>query len=255
MILKVLIFVILFVFTLPGLAAIQVTFNGDDNYPPYSYKENGKNRGIYVELLKKVFSKIDDYDLKIVLVPWKRGLKSLKDGDVIALFPPYVRKKQRPYIKHYSHMVDENVVVYCNNKVAEEKTFNRFPQDFFGTKFGNNLGYASGGTEFIRAVKAGKIKTEEVRSTALNLKKLSIGRVDCYINDRISILFEMSKMKKRGNDVSQMIKLVKTLTVEEGSIGYGADTKFPYQADLIQKVEAEIKRMKAAGEINQLIKF
>ena len=67
-----------------------------------------------------------------------------------------------------------------------------------GLTIGNNSGFSAGGDEFKAAVKAGKIKLSETKGTPKNLLKLIAGRVDCYMNDALSIQWELKKLQKEG---------------------------------------------------------
>jgi len=50
-------------------AKTAVTVYCDNNYPPYSYVENGETRGIYVEVLTKAFSRMEAYEVTIIAEP------------------------------------------------------------------------------------------------------------------------------------------------------------------------------------------
>ncbi len=43
-----------------------------------------------------------------------------------------------------------------------------------------------------------KSRLENTPGTKNNILKLLAGRIDCYINDRISILWNVRQMKKQG---------------------------------------------------------
>ena len=81
---------------------IEVTVYADADYPPYSYQEGGKARGIYADIMQKAFSRMSGYRVTIVPVPFKRGLAYLESGKGFALYPPYYWPAERPYIKTYS---------------------------------------------------------------------------------------------------------------------------------------------------------
>ena len=67
-----------------------------------------------------------------------------------------------------------------------------------GLTIGNNSGFSASGDEFKAAVKAGKIKLNETKGTPKNLLKLIAGRVDCYMNDALSIQWGLKKLQKEG---------------------------------------------------------
>ena len=68
---------------------VKVLVYGDDSYPPYSYGEEGVAKGIYSDILRRVFEEMPGYEVKLVPIPWERGLKMLKVGQGLALYPPY----------------------------------------------------------------------------------------------------------------------------------------------------------------------
>ena len=41
-------------------AETEVVVYSDDNYLPYAYKEGGQARGIYTEILKKAFARMEE---------------------------------------------------------------------------------------------------------------------------------------------------------------------------------------------------
>jgi polar amino acid transport system substrate-binding protein len=168
---------------------IKVTVYADQNYPPYSYIKNGKLTGIYTNIFKAAFTKMDGYQVKIEAVPWRRGLKLLENGQGFALYPPYFYLTERPYIWPYSlPILDEKVVVYCAEDILINDKRPNWPEDYYGLTIGNNAGFQVGGKKFIQAVKDQKINVYEAKGTN-NILMLGLGRTDCYINDRLSILW------------------------------------------------------------------
>ncbi|MBU2711239.1 transporter substrate-binding domain-containing protein, partial [Zooshikella harenae] len=98
------------------IAAESVTIIADEDYPPYSYKKDGKMAGIYTDILRAVFDAMPDYKVTIEGVPWKRGLKMMEDSDSFALYPPY-KHAGRPYMEYSMPILSEEVAVYCIDKV------------------------------------------------------------------------------------------------------------------------------------------
>jgi len=195
---------ITFLFCLLGIACsafagIDVLVYCDDNYPPYSYQEGIEVKGIYTEILRTAFSRMEGFNIQIKSVPWKRGLEYLKNGTGFALYPPYLRIKERPYIWPYSiPILDEKVVVFCRDDLFGKAPMLNWPEDYYGLTIGKNAGFELGGDKFLKAVKEGRIKVEESRGNRENLLKLGFGRTDCYINDQLSILWELKKLKEAG---------------------------------------------------------
>ncbi len=58
-----------------------------EEYPPYSYKREGKPQGLFVDLVQKIQEKLGDESSQVVFYPWARGYKMLLSGEGDALFP------------------------------------------------------------------------------------------------------------------------------------------------------------------------
>ena len=248
------------VFTVSIFAATDVTVYCDDAYAPYSYKENGKVKGIYVDILKKAFSKMKDYNVKIEAVPWKRGLSYLERGTGFALFPPYYHPEKRPYMSPYSEpILDENVAVFCREEILT-KPRPDWPEDYYGLRVGNNAGFQIRSEKFWKAVKEGKLKLDEAKGTDKNILKLATKKIDCYANDRLSILWEIKKLKESGkyDEGGKHSRIVESVIVstEKGYIGFTNKDKgkFGFKDDFLAKINKIIKNMKASGEIDKIIK-
>ncbi len=97
---------------------IAVTLYGDDSYPPYSFLNKGKIEGIYPHIMQQVAERIEGYDIKITLLPWKRALRLAKKGQIFAVFPPYYLPDRRPYFSEYSvPILPEETIAYCAKSI------------------------------------------------------------------------------------------------------------------------------------------
>lgn len=248
-----------------GFAAIlhaktAVTVYCDNNYPPYSYVENDEAKGIYVEALTRAFSRMEAYEVTIIAEPWKRSLEMLEQGKHFALFPPYYRPTARPFMDYSEPILEEKVVVFLNASIADKRQLNSWPVDFHGMKIGRNPGYTiSQNEEFLEAVRSGHITLEDAKDNRSNILKLAMGRVDAYVNDRLSILWEVSRLKKSGeyDEGGRHEEIVEgiTLSVEQGYLGFTNQDKgvFTYKDNFITTFNTIISDMKEKGEIKKII--
>lgn len=241
----------------PGAAAdIPVTIYADAGYQPYSYVDNdGKPAGLYYDIVKVAFSRMQGYQIEIRPVPWKRGMALLEGGTAFALYPPYMNLKDEPFTWPYSlPLFEETVVAVCTRDVAATPR-PRWPEDFYGLKIGNNAGFRVGGEKFNSAVKAGKIRVEEASDTRTNILKLGMQRVDCYINDRMSIRWTQVKLVREGRLTSAQVGIeVAVIATEQGFLGFTDrdQGKFPYKTDFLKQFNAIIYDMKRNGEIERI---
>ena len=242
-----------------GAAEIKVTVYCDDNYPPYSYGVDGKARGVYPAILTQAFSRLEGYRVTILPIPWKRGLHYIKGGKGFAIFPPYYRPKMRPYMWPYSApILREELVVFCREDVLALTPRKKWPEDFFGLTIGKNAGFASEGKAFNEAVKHGEIAMNEAKSNRSNILKLGLKRTDCYINDRLSIVWELNKLKKEGvydeGGKHDVLREALSISSEWGYLGFTRMDfgRFYFKNDFIDKFNTVILDMQANGEIQTI---
>ena len=164
-------------------AGERVVLYGDENYPPYSFIQDGQFKGIYVEILRRAAEQLQpDYLVELAPISWKRGLLYLEQGTGFGLFPPGI-KQERGYIHEYSvPLYQETVVVFCNANVMKTHP-KQFPEDFQGLTMGANRGFLLS-ARLMNAVYSGIVKIEEANGNESNLQKLARERIDCYVSDR-----------------------------------------------------------------------
>ncbi|PCK33089.1 substrate-binding periplasmic protein [Pseudoalteromonas piscicida] len=231
-------------------APINVTILVDDAYPPYSYQANGELYGIYVDIVKQAARLLSqDYRVTLQAVPWKRGVSSMASGEAMALMPPYIHIKKRPYIWPYSVPLQEEVVVaFCNSGYSLKKLPHIHPETPINV--GVNAGYMILDENLMEAQKLGLIKLWENKSTNSNIEKLARGRIDCYVNDRLSTLLGINKMSKISSDLNAgNIVEDKIIMRRTAHIGYlkGYEDKYPYKQDFILKMDQALREVIATS--------
>ncbi|OUR66392.1 hypothetical protein A9Q77_11340, partial [Marinomonas sp. 42_23_T18] len=68
-------------------------------YPPYEYTEDGKLKGMAVEVVKLIFKELE-IDITIEVLPWARAIRYIENGERDAIFTAYknpVREKFADY--------------------------------------------------------------------------------------------------------------------------------------------------------------
>lgn len=240
-----------------GEAPVAVAIYGDDAYPPYSYLENGRMKGIYASIIRQALKRMPEYEVTLLPIPWKRGLVLLETGAAFALYPPYLRPDERPYMSYSEPLIAEQLVVLCTQAVSQRHALKTWPDDYLGLRIGINAGFLSGGKRFDQAVHDGRLRAEPARSSRTNLLKLMKGRIDCYLNDRLSIAWELGRIRTDGaaDPNAQALVEVAELSAEQGYLGFTTrdPARFPYRDDFIRKFNAVIKAMKHDGEIRETV--
>ena len=232
------IFIILCIIILspPLSAQTKVTIYGDDSYPPYSFLDSDRLTGIYTIVLERIFEQMSEYDVELKGNDWKRSLDQIQRGFIFALYPPY-KRLDRPYMEFEMPILDEELVVYCREEVLEKPRPN-WPEDYYGLTIGNNTGFSVGGPKFWKAVKANKIKVEETKGTPRSLLRLINGHVDCYMNDAISIQWELNKLMKEGRYDGRNVKESAIISQEHGYLGFSTSgARYPFKNDFKKEID------------------
>lgn len=252
-------FSLLILIPLLGQAAVtEVIIYSDDSYNPYSYSDkNGKAIGIYTQIIKEAFKSMPKYKLKIIPLPWKRAMLALEKKEVIAVYPPYYRPNERPFIGEYSEpILTENIIVVAR-KNRENYKLKSWPKDWLDKKIGIFLGTIDiAGPEFTKAFHDKKVSVIETQGNEENLLKLGRGEIDAYVNDRIAIFHTLKDLKKKKMwpKVFSEIEEVAIVSSEQGYLAFAKpDPKFPYQKDLILKFNNAIVKMKKENRIKAIV--
>ena len=240
---------------LPGLASAQtVTVYCDDNYSPYSYVKDGQPAGIYTEIFKKVFSRMNGYEVVIKPVPWKRGVNLMEKGKGFALYPPYYRPKVRPFMDYPIPVLDEGYSILTRKEDAGDGT-KKWPEDFTGKKMGANAGFSVPDLEKAKSL---GVKLEEAKNNRSNLLKLISGRIDGFISDKNAIFWELKQLKANGeydDTKGPALAIASDIGSEQGYMGFTNKDEgaFAFKSDFVTQFVAIVKEMKASGEIQSIL--
>ena len=222
-----------------------VELAGDKDYPPYSYSENGVAKGVYVDIIKSIFSKIDGYDVKFKMMAWKKAQIMVKTGKVVGFFPPYYSKQRLRWTKFSEPILNEKTIIFAKDEFIKKNKV--FPKDFYGTTLCLNRGFmpeVMGGDKLVKAIKNDKIKLVEASKNKDCLNRVKRGLADFYINDQFIDISNFS-----------MIDRGLSLKSNSGHIGFSLkDKKYPYIDDLKTKIDNTIVLMKKNGDIENIVK-
>lgn len=251
---------LLLVWCLPTMLKAQDSFIvhilADDEYPPYSYVENGKLTGIYVELVKKAALLLKPtYHIKLVPMPWRRALALIENGEAFAILPPYKHLELRPYIFPYSiPLFEEHVVVYCHRRFNLTAFFNNETKKR-PVNLGINSGYMILNDKYLAAVDDNRIILRENKSTSANIKKLIKGRIDCYVNDKLTIEQGL-KAERPTTSIYKLFTKKDEISTQTAHIGYSnvGQGNFPFKNDFVDKMNKAIATVKVQYPIEHIIK-
>ncbi|MBN2782657.1 MAG: transporter substrate-binding domain-containing protein [Campylobacterales bacterium] len=226
-------------------ASVVVEIVGDKNYPPYSYEESGEARGVYVDIIKSAFEKIDGYDVKFNMTAFKRAKELVKSGKAVAFFPPYYNEERTKWTKFSEPILAERSIVFAKSETLKNNV--DFPKDFYGLTLCMNRGFnieAVGGSELNDAVESKKINFIEANDNKACLSRVVRGMADFYVNDELI-------------DISNFVDIKRGLKVKEnfGHVGFTLNDKdYPYLKDFQKKFDKVIIQMKKDHEIEEIVK-
>lgn len=240
----------------PGisLAKQKVIILCDEGYPPYSYAQNGEPKGIYPDILRAIFDKMDGYDITIKPVPWKRGLKEIEKGSAFALLPPYKRPVERPWMDYSDPILSERFVVFLRADLMSQPRAS-WPDDFKGLTIGKNAGFAVPENDAVKqAMRQGELAFAEASNAEQNLLKLNARRIDGYINDPTSIESVWNSLLKQGK-VRGEIRQTVTISNEDGYLGITKAQldEYPFREDFVKHFNLILADMKASGKIDAIV--
>lgn len=238
-------------------AQTELTIIGDRNYAPYSYETNGVPTGLYVDILRAVFDRLDDYQLTFSMDPWKRGLSMIKEGTHLAIFPPYYWPEKRPFISVYSEPIYKEQVVSICHKERIKFTNKEWPLDYQGLKVGTNRGFLSPGAEFFELVTQGKITLVETQNSKTALRLLSLKRIDCYVNSKLTINWTLNALMKSAMYKDLLDNLVYTSLISENNAYIGYSKRYlerhPKDKELIKRINQTIRKMRDTGALAKIL--
>lgn len=246
-------FMLMYAFTCNSKVA--VTILADDDYPPYSYVENGELKGIYIALLKRASTQLKpDYHVKIIPTPWKRALLIVKKGDAIGIVPPYLHYDSRPFISSYSVALGtEFVVSFCREKI-ELKAALKLDQPLNkAVHLGMNAGYLLLSERYKKAIAQERIQLWENKSTVANVIKLLANKIDCYVNDRKAIQYELNRVNKAFSQYDAVTVVEQDqLSHRTAHIGFSREFNYPYKDDFIKRMnKALLDVLDEAGNVKE----
>ena len=226
----------------------------DDNFPPYSYVENAKIKGVYVDLVREAAKQLlPEYVVKLEAMPWKRALAKIEQGEVFAILPPYKHFDKRPFIGEYSiPLYTEKVVVFCQKDIKLAQAFDHLKSLPRAITLGLNSGYLVLNKKYQDAVANSAIILQPNKSTEANLLKLVLGRTDCYINDELTIIKGLKEIF--ADDLSGLNNFVKMEVISEQTahVGYAkSHIEVPNKKAFIAKMNQALSNLLEQGFIDK----
>jgi len=229
----------------------ELVIVADEDFPPYTYMDKGELKGIYVELLAELSNQLlPDYQVKIIAQPWKRALQTVKSGRAFAIIPPHRHYTSRPYIAPYSvPLLTETIVAFCRENINLDLALSGNPMN--KVNVGINAGYEILTPKYQKAISRRNIIIRENKSTNANLLKLLNGRIDCYINDRRTILHGLKEVQATLAMSQTLVSVIEVDVLSENTahIGFSREFFLKEKEVLVNEIDRIIEKEKKDGSL------
>lgn len=164
------------------------------DWAPYEFEENGKIKGISVDIVEEAFKRMGYKVIKKIL-PFSRALEMLKNGEIDMI------TDVKNTVKHQEIGIFSKqsiITTYTSLFVKSESSikFDGTVLDLKSYKIGVIRDYTYG-EEFDNAVKNKVINVEEVDDKLQNINKVLDNRLDICVENRLVLL---DKLKATNNE-------------------------------------------------------
>jgi polar amino acid transport system substrate-binding protein len=216
-----------------------------ENNPPSNYEENGKLKGIYVEImekmLKSVNSKLTISDIQIK--PWARGYESIQNTKNTCLFMMAQTPERQSLFKWVGPVMnaksvllarkDKNIVIKSLTDIKKYKVGSIInsasEQILLKRGFSQNDFDRVGGTDAIET----------------SIKKLEAGRIDLFVYNDVAARWVIKKLNMKPDDFVTVYEI--------DSVGryfaFNKDTP----DEIVKQMQDAFNGLKRSGEIQKII--
>ncbi|MBI9090531.1 MAG: transporter substrate-binding domain-containing protein [Desulfobacterium sp.] len=215
-------------------------------YPPYSFQENGKPKGIWVDIALEAFTRMDQ-PVTIKTYPWARVIHMMKKGTADGVIGAYKTPEREQFMDYTQHPNTHGILSLFVRKDASI-TFNGDLKALSDYRFCVVRGFSYGKT-FDDAVKNGTIVyIREAPTMEENIKAfLALGLKSILVAEKYACSHLLSRMDK--------VNAVRELPVKLDKIPiYIAFSKKRNRLALVKKLDRVLSRMHADGTITAMIR-
>ena len=175
----------------PCIAEQAPVFGGVSDILPFSYIENGVVKGFFTDLFLEATDRAG-VEVRLRLFPVNRLWEYLKSGKIDGAVTLVHTKARDEYLIFSTSPLFKSYTLVFVKKGRE------FPfasvNDLVGKKIGILIGWKSENKALEQAINEGTLQTEGVSKQDLNLKKLMLDRIDCFIGTELLTWYHANEL-------------------------------------------------------------
>jgi polar amino acid transport system substrate-binding protein len=229
-----------------ALAEQTVLLVGDP-WPPYVIGELGEDAtsGVAVEIVKKIFSQIEGAMVRFPLIPWKRALREVEEGQSDGIGMLLKTPERQVYMLYTDALLTgENLIWSAGGETAARFEWASV-EDLRGLRIGITQGYSYG--EILdRSFENGDVVAVSAPTVERLFEMLANGRVNLALaNDAVGYSLA------RKYPESGILPSIRATNSETFYIGISR--KSP-AVKLMPMINREIERLRADGSIDRIVR-
>ena len=227
--------------------ANQTVFLVGDPWPPYVIGEMGEDAtsGVAVEIAKKIFSQIDGAMVRFPLIPWKRALREVEEGQSDGIGMLLKTPEREVYMLYTEALVTGESLIWS----AVGETAARFEwtsiEDLHGLRIGITQGYSYG--EILdKSFENGDVIAISAPTVDRLFEMLANGRINLALaNDAVG--YSLARKYPQAG-------ILPSIRAVNSEVFYiGISRKSP-AVKLVPMINREIERLRADGSIDRIVR-
>ncbi len=175
-------------FSTTTIYAKKVILAATLDFPPYEYRENNQEKGIAIDVIKEIVSRLADYDIKFYFYPWGRAKDRVKKGHNDILFNSGDYKSRRAWahvIK--TPIINEKYVFFVKKESSIRLDENLNDTHKLSIGIRDHFSYGTG--VFKKSLLEKKYKSiQKVEKTEQLFQMLMSERIDLFIGNYSTIM-------------------------------------------------------------------
>ncbi|MCX4027193.1 transporter substrate-binding domain-containing protein [Endozoicomonas sp. SM1973] len=216
------------------------------HFPPYEYTTDEGITGISVDIVKAVFKEME-VEFKLIELPWSRGLRAIKKGNIDCFFEVLWKQEREAYMDYAKEVLmpeTASFFVLAKSSIQFTRGFSSLAQYKIGMR--QDFSY---GSSFDKSVDSNQFKIIIKRTKNEDLlRMLNTGEIDLLIGDKYGILYLYQRTFIRHKHAIKRLK-----PDVEDTPSYMVFTKQHDLSALRDQFTKALRQFKADGRYQRII--